>query len=126
MGKYIVKSKLIKEIQKKKRKSTFEVKFRFGGNVHTERFEAFTSDIKAAVDAGFIRFNENGYADYLDWKPLGGAKNIEGGIYPVLDWKKDKKYLYAISLEKTFSLPLYLEHKVNKEDLHIFFGKRVG
>ena len=125
MGKFIEKISLMNELAKNRPKSRFKVKFGYYGKFHTEIFEAFTRDIEFAIEKGYLKFNENGNATYLDWKPLGGANNIDGGIKRVEKYSSDEKYIYAITQDKVYSLPKYLESHLNKEDLYIFFGKRV-
>lgn len=106
--------------------SRIKVTFSFNNQAHTEYFEAPVSDVEKAKDFGLIKFNDNGYANYLDWKPpSGGGANVEGGLKHVESWSSDDRYIYAHTSTKKFSLPKYLEDKIDKNINYIFFGKRV-
>lgn len=124
MSKYIKKSDLYNELLNEKPKLQFKVYFGFKGKYHTEIFESYSNDIKLAEEKGLIHF-KNDYANYLDWKPIGGASNIEGGLKKINSYKTDDKYIYALTHEKTYSLPIYLKDKVDFNNKYILFGKRV-
>lgn len=126
MGKYIKKKDLDKSLLESSYMTRIKVTFCFNKQYHTEYFEAPTSDIEKAKELGLLTFNENGYANYLDWKPpSGGGANVEGGLKYVERWSSDEKYIYAHTPAKRFSLPKYLENKIDKNINFIFFGKRV-
>ena len=141
MGKFIDRKGFMERIRLdkvlgKKEKFIFKVKFRSGKNIHTEYFEVSDyEEADRAVDMGLVKFKESGYADYLDWKPIGGPyyktlagkiKQVEGGIKEVDKFYYDEKYIYAyVEIEdKTYALPAYLSSKI-KSDKYIFFGRRL-
>ena len=122
MGKFIIQSEFDKEVERSG-KFIFKVRYRKGKEYHTEKFSIGRGQYLKAKEMGILKFNNKGYATYLDWKPIGGAKGITGGIKKVEFFKRDDKYLYAVTKNKTYSLPLYLEKHVNRYD-YILFGKR--
>jgi hypothetical protein len=124
MGKFTTEKKLNTNMEKVP--FEFDVIFRKGNKVHTETFRlASYNDARVAINEGILTKNENGYYQYLDWKPLNGGANIDGGLKNVIKFTRDEKYIYAHTQEKIFSLPRYLESKIKNYNV-ILFGNRVG
>lgn len=123
MGKYIEKGGLDRMDFSDSFKHIFDVKMRFMNRVHTEKFSIVSSELSSAKDLGLFQKNKSGYVQYLDWKPLGGATNLDGGVKVVEYWSKDDSYVYAHTPGKTYSLPIYLEDKIPRKDV-ILFGRR--
>ena len=121
MGKYMDKKQVIKKAHSEP-KHIFEVKMRFKGKTHTEKFSIQSGELSYATSLGLFK-EKNGYIQYLDWKPLGGARNIDGGVKAVKEWQSDDKYIYAVTENKVYSLPKYLERNLTRKDF-ILFGKR--
>lgn len=108
-------------------KHVFKVSVNIYGKRHTEEYSIPGSHIGIAKDLGLFE-SDNDFVTYFDWKPLGGMKDIYGneistGVKSVKEFRRDDKYLYAITDDKTFSLPKYMEKDLKRKDF-ILFGKR--
>lgn len=122
LGKY-AEDKQFRKVQQEDVKHIFKVDVNLYNKRHSEWYSIKSSDVKIARNMGLLNKNKNGYIQYLDWKPLGGATNIDGGIKKVNNYSRDEFYVYAHTDEKIYSLPIYLEKKMVRKDF-ILFGKR--
>jgi len=123
MGKYLIISDFQKELGKSN-KLIFRVRFLAkDGKRHLEYFSMKKSDYGLAKKLGLINFNKKGYGRYYDWKPIGGAKGIKGGVKKVDKITYNSKYMYAHSDGKIYSLPRYMEKYLPRKD-YILFGYR--
>ncbi len=92
-----------------------------GKNPHTETYSMFASHVEDAKGLGYLGKGTT----YLDWKPLNGNKDFEGGLFYVYKYTSDDKYVYAYtdkSNKPTFSLPKYLAKRLDPG--LILVGKR--
>lgn len=121
MGKYI-NSRDYKKTKIKDDKFVFKVNVNIHGRRHTEFYSMSGHDKGIAESLGLFNMSDN-FVDYLDWKPIGGASSIEGGVKKVDSYTSDDKYIYAHTQEKSYSLPKYLEKSLVRKD-YILFGKR--
>lgn len=123
MGKYIDKSGL-KVPRNRDGKFRFKAKVAVHGkNIHTEQYSISGDQLQKARDLGYLNTGEGETVTYHDWKPIGGARDIEGGIREVKSYTFDDRYVYAHTEGKTFSLPKYLYPTLPRKD-YILFGKR--
>ena len=95
LGKY-AEDKQFRKVQQEDAKHIFKVDVNLYNKRHSEWYSIKSSDVKIARNMGLLNKNENGYIQYLDWKPLGGATNIKMSfIYMLILMKKYIVYLYT-------------------------------
>ena len=103
-------------------KYIFKVRVNIHGKRHTEYYSIKKSELKKVKRLKLMSFDKK-YKEYFDWKPLGGAKGMNGGVFKVDKYTFDKKYVYAHTKEKIFSLPKYLFDRIENKE-YILFGVR--